>query len=243
MLPTTRKTTSPPEGRWQLMRRRLPALFVGLIVSSLIIFVLWLNITDTLPIHTIKIYGPWQNLAQDDVRIALGDMRRGFFHLNVIQVQTKLLQLPWVNAASVARQWPDTIVITLTEQQPAAIFNGEQLFNASGKLFTPALASFPANLPMVWGPVAQADVIWRNYQTWQQLLSTQALQIAQLQVNDRGSWQLQLTQGMKIILGREQLLSRLQQFVSAYPQLQTRMQGIITQVDLRYPDGLAVKVL
>jgi cell division protein FtsQ len=56
---------------------------------------------------------------------------------------------------------------------------------------------------------------------------------------------VKLSNGMTVELGREQsrttLKDRVDRLVAIYPQLVTRLQDRIESVDMRYPNGLALK--
>jgi cell division protein FtsQ len=60
------------------------------------------------------------------------------------------------------------------------------------------------------------------------------------------AWQLKLERGMLVDLGREQPKSpvgvRLQRFVEVYPELVAKRAQRPAVVDLRYPNGFAIRV-
>ena len=68
-------------------------------------------------------------------------------------------------------------------------------------------------------------------------------------VSGRGprlAWQMKLSQGMLIDLGREQprapLLARLERFIEIYPIAVAQRATLPSVVDLRYPNGFAMRV-
>jgi cell division protein FtsQ len=66
-----------------------------------------------------------------------------------------------------------------------------------------------------------------------------------LRLSRRYAWTLRLSNGMTVELGREEdretLKARVQRLVGIYPQLLARLQNRIESVDMRYPNGLALK--
>lgn len=66
------------------------------------------------------------------------------------------------------------------------------------------------------------------------------LQVAQLALSPRHAWQLRLSNGLVLELGREDMQQRLARFVTVYPYSLAAMQGTLKYVDLRYPNGFAV---
>lgn len=66
------------------------------------------------------------------------------------------------------------------------------------------------------------------------------LQVTQLALSPRHAWQLRLSNGLVLELGREDMQQRLARFVAVYPYSLAAMQGAVKYVDLRYPNGFAV---
>jgi cell division protein FtsQ len=60
-------------------------------------------------------------------------------------------------------------------------------------------------------------------------------------VSDRFAWQLTLSNGIELKLGREDTLKRVQRFIDLYPSISKHKPEAIEQVDLRYDTGLAVR--
>ena len=73
----------------------------------------------------------------------------------------------------------------------------------------------------------------------QKLLATTGLAIGELSLSERFAWQLQLTNGIELNLGRQEFMDRLQRFVDVYPLL-SKQDKLIHYVDLRYDTGFAV---
>ena len=66
-----------------------------------------------------------------------------------------------------------------------------------------------------------------------------------VQLSSRYAWTVKLSNGMTVELGREQskttLKDRVDRLIGIYPQLVSRLQDKIENVDMRYPNGLALK--
>jgi cell division protein FtsQ len=67
------------------------------------------------------------------------------------------------------------------------------------------------------------------------------LQVTKLVLSPRHAWQLRLSNGMVLELGREDMQQRLARFVEAYPYSLAAIQSRVKYVDLRYGNGFAVK--
>ena len=64
----------------------------------------------------------------------------------------------------------------------------------------------------------------------------------QVQVSSRRAWQLRVSTGTTLQLGRDNIEPRLDRFVSVYERTLGRLQRRIGYVDLRYPNGFAVGI-
>ena len=71
--------------------------------------------------------------------------------------------LEWIDDATVTRRWPDRIVITVTEQVAAAVWDGRGLLNTRGELFVESARHTPAELPRLSGPPERAADVAARY--------------------------------------------------------------------------------
>ncbi|MBI3228657.1 MAG: cell division protein FtsQ, partial [Burkholderiales bacterium] len=122
-----------------------------------------------------------------------------------------------------------------------------QLLSTKGEIFTANLAEAEENgdLPEFSGPSGSEKEVLARFAQFQSWFSTAQLKPESVQLSSRYAWSVKLDNGMNVELGREQdkdtLKVRVQRFISVYPQLITRLKDQIDSVDLRYPNGLALK--
>lgn len=217
------------------------------IVIALIIALNWgwrlLHNPRVMPIKSVKMMATYQHLDQPTLQNIITPFiaDNGLFSIDVNKLKQVLLQQPWVYSVQVKRVWPDQIEIDLVEQQAAALWNSNALLNPQGQEFTPTTKNFPNNLPALRGPEGQQQQVLVQYQQFNSALVPLGLAIAELDLNTRGSWQMVLTNGMKIILGRTDIEQRFNRFVEAYPKILASNSQNVINVDLRYADGLAVQ--
>ena len=67
------------------------------------------------------------------------------------------------------------------------------------------------------------------------------LHAASLQLRDNQAWELSLTNGVQLRLGKRDLEKRLLRFCKAYPVVFADKPEQLTSVDLRYARGMAVQ--
>lgn len=170
-----------------------------------------------------------------------------FLTVDLSQVKQMFESVPWVRKAVVQRAFPDRLHVTLEEHQAVAWWGSAgsgQLVNSLGEVFE-ASPDDSDGLPELAGPSNQSAQVWAMFQPLQAELARLELGLAGLQLNDRGSWRAELDSGAVIELGRgspEELLERTRRFTATISQLTQRYPGALQSVDLRYPNGYALRM-
>lgn len=193
-----------------------------------------------LPINSVQIEGEFRYLKRDDLqRTAMPHVQGGFFSLNLQQVREAILVLPWVEDATVRRQWPDGLRIKVMEKQPAAWWGDGRLLSSRGVLFVPGQIGALA-LPKLEGPDGLEKILLQELGGMQTELASTGQQIQKIRVDARRSWTVFMASGLELRLGREDEHLRLQRFVDVYGEyFQPRLEQI-KHIDMRYTNGLAV---
>ncbi len=183
------------------------------------------------PVHTAE---------ADIVRAIKKADLSSFFDLDVLQVQQAVTALPWVASASVRKQWPDTLQVYVVEHQAVAHWNGDFLLNQAGDVFQAKSPHLAKDLPTLYGPEGSELEAWQTFQEFNELLYINGFGLKSLALSERFAWQLWLDNGIRLNLGREEKVKRVQRFIDLYPYIGKRNKGPIDAVDLRYDIGLAV---
>ena len=232
-------------------RRRIPwqslALAVSVVLGSLMLVLIFMS-RGQMAAHlnpgvtTVVLESEQQFVRGDEIRGLLADFTgRGFFSLDVREVQRQLESHPWIAAAGVKRVWPDRLVISLTEETPIARWGGEQLLNQHGAIFMLGRGGSLPALPLLSGPPDSQLEMMKQYQLVSQMLFPHGLRITRLTLSNRGSWELELSDGVRVVIGRDEVLNRLKRFVDIYDSALKNDIAVIETVDLRYENGLSVK--
>jgi len=209
------------------------------------VFLIWayitLNKATTFPIKWVKIEGSYPHIDQAAFQKKLVPLTTGgFFQVNIEHIKQEALTFPWIYQADVRKVFPNTLIIVLTEQTPVAQWNDSALLNADGDLFVPAITTFPANLPVLYGPKDQSSMMLATFERMNQILKPINLQIQRMDLSDRRAWRIQLSSKVQVILGRYFIWQRLQRFVAVYPKVFATSTRKAKIVDMRYPNGFAV---
>lgn len=226
--------------------RLLSWLLRGCIVIALISALTWgwtlFKDPQFLPVKTVKIIATYQHVSKKTLENAVTPyVPAGLLSIKVRSLQQQLLQIPWVYSAFIKRVWPDQLEISITEQQPVAVWGLNGLLNAEATTFSPPTTTFPAGLPLFSGPAGQEALMLQKYQQFSAQLAPLQLSIARLNLDERRSWQMVLNNGMVLVLGKEDPTARFNRFVAVYNKIFADPQKIALHVDMRYSDGFAVQ--
>ena len=173
---------------------------VGVVTAIIMTYQISAAMLDR-PIRSIQVNGPFQRVTALQIEEAISDdLDYGFLSADLSEIQQKVVALPWIDHASVSRRWPSKIVISVTEQVPAACWGERGLLNTRGELFVTNATHVPAELPRLSGPKNQAAAVARSYLEIRDQLIPLGLDVRELQVDDRGAWDLTLQNGINIRL-------------------------------------------
>jgi len=236
----------------RLMTWATHALVVLLVVLCVAAAALWLLRHPVWAVRAITVQGDVTHQNAVTFRAHLATHMRStlsgnFLTLDLQQVQRVFEGVPWVRRAVVQREFPNRLKVTLEEHQAVAWW-GE---SGSGRLVNRLGEVFEANpdegqeLPELAGPDHQSAQVWALFQRMENELQRLDLGLVRLQLTERGSWRADLHGGARIELGRgdaEQLLARVQRLTGTLSQLTARYPGALESVDLRYPNGYALRV-
>jgi len=85
--------------------------------------------------------------------------------------------------------------------------------------------------------------ITNKYYEINEILSKELMQIGTITLSNRLSWEIITNNGLKIILGRDKIIVKLESFINQYQEVLYKMKNRIEYVDLRYKDGFSVRVV
>ncbi len=194
------------------------------------------------PIRQLKVSGADYPETPQKIRNALQpSLTEGFFSIDLEQVHQQVLSLPWVQYASVKRQWPASLVVSVAEYKPMALWNTNQYVTLAGQCIE---GPFPGEVPptlKLLGPIGQQARVVLQYLSFQRVLRSVALEIDTVILAERGAWEIRFTNGLTLRLGRYDVDNRLKRFLAAYVTHLSSIASEIQYVDLRYTQGFAVR--
>ena len=192
------------------------------------------------PLREVRMSDAYHHVTAEQVEaIVKSEISGNFFTVNLPRVRAAFERLPWVRKVEVRRQWPDRLDVVLEEHVPLARWGSDALVNTHGEVFT---AAYNGKLLNFVGARESVKEITIQYEFFRRNLAEIGLTPVQIQVSPRRAWQVRADNGLTIEIGREDIEPRLARFIGAYPRTIGRLQRRIDHVDLRYPNGFAVRV-
>lgn len=234
--------------RREVRRWRLPALEwrrVGLTIAGVVAIALIAGaIAWTLdqPIDRVTVAGRFQRVAPPDVeqivRLRIGTA--GLASVDLEAVRRAIDRLPWVDRASVQREWPRSLRVTVVEQVAAARWGGNGLLNVRGELFLSEARHIPPELPKLSGPHGSEPLVARRYLAMQGRLVEAGMRLAALRLDARGAWELDLDNGVTVRLGSRDFDARFARLHTTALRLVAERATDMSYVDMRYTNGFAI---
>lgn len=178
--------------------------------------------------------------AGEVLQVIRNEVRGNFFTVDIERLRQSLGKLTWVRNVSIRREFPQLLEVQLEEYQALARWNNNALVDSQGEVF---VAQSDLVMPEFIGQDGTAAEVTQRYEQFSQLLAGLDLQVTRLALSPRHAWQLRLSNGMVLELGREDVQQRLARFVEAYPYSLAEIQSRVKYVDLRYSNGFAVNGL
>ncbi len=235
-----RRKPSGPRFEWpQLEWNRAGRIAGALLAVGALGLLLVLGLDQ--PVRSIVIDGTFQRVTSVEVeQAARGVLKGGFVSADLDRLRQAVEALAWVDRARVQRLWPDRVRIEVLEQQAAARWGEDGLLNTRGELFATGVRHVPPELPRLDGPDGTHWQVAQRYLAVHGRLNELSLRVSALRLDARGAWELELSNGVTVRLGRRQVDERLERFIQVGAVVIAGRAADIDYVDMRYSNGFSV---
>jgi len=189
------------------------------------------------PLNAVELTGAPKQVSQEMLeRVVHEQIQGNFFTVDINRTRRAFEQLPWVRKVSVRRKFPWSLEVDVEEHVALARWNSVALVNTHGEIFT---AESTQQLPDFVGQSDTSAQVAGLYGELSAVLQPLQQQIVQLSLSPRFAWQVRLSDGMVLELGREQMRQRMERFVAVYPYSLATLANTVKHVDLRYRNGFS----
>ena len=237
----------------RLMNSLANALFGVTLLAMLGSGLWWLSQRQYFAIRNVTIEAaerhPLRHVSSPLLRTAVRrDIRGNFFAVDLEAVRDTFETVPWVRHASVRRVWPDGLEVAIEEHRPLALWGDGRLVNTFGELFAANLgeAEEDGDLPQFSGPEGSALQVARRYSELREAVAPLRVHPDLVSLSPRHAWTMRLDDGTTLLLGRDQGMPverRVARWVETYPQVMASLKRRAEVIDLRYPNGFAIRSL
>jgi cell division protein FtsQ len=133
------------------------------------------------------------------------------------------------------------VYVQFTEQRLVARWGADAWVNDHGQVVRVQADDLPSDAPQLSGPEGTSAQVLEEYRALQPLLETAKLDIRALALSPRRTWRIDLTNGIALVLDRDEPQHKIERFVQVYARTLAPQVASIRQVDLRYTNGFAVQ--
>ena len=194
-----------------------------------------------LPIKQISIIGEYQHIDKEQVDLIANEYIEGnFFSINLDQTRHAFKKLAWVREIAIRKKFPDILEVTIEEHKPIARWGRVGLVNSYGEIFN---AASQEELPSFIGYETFVKEMTLKFMEMNKILSKELMQVGTITLSERLSWEVITDNQVRVILGKDNIIKKLNLFTNNYQNILAELKNRIEYVDLRYKDGFSVKKL
>ncbi|MDO4626018.1 MAG: cell division protein FtsQ/DivIB [Pasteurellaceae bacterium] len=237
----------PKEVKFKLTILIKPLIILFLTALLYIIYNNWQTLLEKLddkPISAFALIGTPQYTTNEDIRDAITKMGslKGFWGQDVDEVREQIQDsMPWLKGSVVRKIWPNRLSVMVAEYQPIAYWNDDAFLSSDGVIFhLPKEKLKESHLPRLSGPDYQSENVLATWNQISKVLQVKGMTLYYVAIDERGSWDIQVNNGILLKLGRGDWKAKLDRFMTIYPQIEVPENKKIDYVDLRYQSGAAV---
>ncbi|MCB1603735.1 MAG: cell division protein FtsQ/DivIB [Xanthomonadales bacterium] len=193
-------------------------------------------------VNNIDVAAKFKRVNSEQIRVAVAAYpERSFFKIDVSQIRENLLEIPWVQSVIVTKKWPNTLLVQLNEHEAAAVWNNNKLLNDKGEIFKVDSIDDLSTLPKIYAKDVDSENTWHKFVRYNEIAKKTGYEITSANISDRGGWLANLSNGVEVNLGSQQIDAKLLRLADTWPQLIQLKPNPLDSIDLRYTNGYVVK--
>ena len=201
---------------------------------------------DKFVIDQLKLKGNFSHIKPKQIEDIVNKYSLGnFFSIKLSDIKERVEELAWVQNADVRREWPNTLLIDIEEQQPIMRWNNGLWINVQGQIIDLPDQQDIEGQATLLGNKQHSHLMLEQAKIWQQMLISSGLILSELALSESKAYVVTLrylstTDEFNLLLGRDQVKQRFERFLMFYEHHYKHSGQRLKRVDARYPDGLAI---
>lgn len=238
-----------------------------LIKLSVVLLLLGFVVIKLLPVRYVRIEGELRQVDPVALQAVLEPLlESGYLRVDLNAVEAAAHAQPWVGEVTVKRLWPETLVIRVEELTAYARMEDGSFVSEKGVRFfagqaistalrttapchpaeqgdcSVGLTAETAKLPLLRGPDGYEKPMLAMLKTMNAKLLPLGRHIVELQLSTRRAWTIKLEDGLVVTMGRQDVLTAFERFLTLAGLLGVERLQVVQRVDFRYPNGCAVSM-
>ncbi len=217
-------------------------LLVAAIFASLgITFTLIRN--NKLEVNYVSVDGNLIQQQRAEIYERLSDL--DLSNMTIDELKYGFEEVSWISQVSVERKWPDSLIVNVRPERAIALWNDDAFINPQGQAFTSEyeLASVDKDhrLAQLYGPEGSEKEVVLQYQQLNNALFKIGQSIDEIRLNERGAWTFRNNTGVEVLLGKDELMDRIQRLllVVEHVELMGKLDSVRV-IDTRYSNGVSI---
>ncbi len=193
------------------------------------------------PIAHVTVEGDFKYVSRDFIEALVADkLTDTFLELDIVALKKHLEKTDWIDQVVVARQWPDTLLIRIIEQQPIARWNEQSFLNFRGEIVNLSHKTELNHLPLLRAEDRYSERVLQQYVLIAKLLGNYKFAPLVLELDNTLSRTLTISPDITIRLGREATLEKVQQLMQVIQLYFVDNLQKVSVIDMRYKQSFAV---
>lgn len=171
-----------------------------------------------------------------------------YFTADIESLATELKKLPWVKKASVYRQWPNKLKLSLMLHHPLAVWGDDQLLAEDGTIFVANQDLVDSSLPKIFGPEEKSAEIYELYLELDKTCKESNYEMASLSFSQLSGWLVSFRKpngkNVEVVFKSSEkptnMERKLKEIMIGLPKMTEYFGAQPERIDARYHKGVAV---
>ena len=197
----------------------------------------------TFPVQSVRIGGEFVRVSKGEIERAVESvLAPGLVRIDVNAIRDAALGVAGIREATVRRVWPDRLEISVVEREAVARWASGGYVGSDGTHFAPSDDTSADPLPVLAGPDGSQRQVLDLHTRLERSLAPLGLSLVATELTPRGVLYTTLHGGPRLVMRPEAIERDAETYAKALAKVMAGRLQEIERVDLRYPNGFAVRM-